>query len=409
MSPGPSIEVCCSCGQRYHADPAHQGRAIRCRCGRTLTIPPPHQAPRHRAAPAGRKPPGRFSGPGSVREILRRAWRGAGISARLHRYRRPVTLAAWGYLVAVSAYAGLLWTVGDAWWLATALLFGPRWPILIPFPLLLVAALLVRPALLVPLFLALGVAWGPAMGYRLGWRGWFADDRGDLRVVTFNINAGPNFRTLSIPQDLERFDPDVILLQECDSRLAERDYWPEGWTFRFDEGMCLGSRFPVRETTREERIETGEVGGTGSARLYRLAAPHGMIDLVGVHLETPRKGLESLRYGADASRMEPSTLVRDIGSRRISRWVRQHSKDAIVAGDFNMPVESAIYRRNWGDCTNAFSRVGRGFGYTRILRRFSVRIDHVLSCGGWVPVRAFVGPDLGSDHLPVIVDLRRRD
>lgn len=79
----------------------------------------------------------------------------------------------------------------------------------------------------------------------------------------------------------------------------------------------------------------------------------------------------------------------------------------MIAGDFNLVVESAIYRRHWSRCRNAFSRVGRGFGYTRVLRRFSARIDHVLSCGSWDPVAVELGPDLGSDHLPLIADFQR--
>jgi len=74
-----------------------------------------------------------------------------------------------------------------------------------------------------------------------------------------------------------------------------------------------------------------------------------------------------------------------------------------------LPVESTIYRANWGSCRNAFSSVGHGFGWTRVLPHFSLRIDHVLSCGGWRPLHAMVGPDLGSDHLPLIVDLARKD
>jgi endonuclease/exonuclease/phosphatase family metal-dependent hydrolase len=153
-------------------------------------------------------------------------------------------------------------------------------------------------------------------------------------------------------------------------------------------------------------VTSGTPGSPGSSGSRGSEGP---IDIAAIHLETPRKGLEILRYGGNISRMDPSTLVRSIGSGRVRNWVSKQSGQAIVAGDFNMPVESVIYRKDWSDCRNAFSSVGRGFGYTRILRRFSVRIDHVLTCGeGWTPVRAFIGPDLGSDHLPLIVDLKRR-
>jgi endonuclease/exonuclease/phosphatase family metal-dependent hydrolase len=178
---------------------------------------------------------------------------------------------------------------------------------------------------------------------------------------------------------------------------------------RAEGSICLGSKNPVLLETADSTADVGDLGDTGIARFFRLQGSEGPIDIAAIHLETPRKGLEILRYGGNISRMDPSTLVRSIGSGRVRNWVSKQSGQAIVAGDFNMPVESVIYRKDWSDCRNAFSSVGRGFGYTRILRRFSVRIDHVLTCGeGWTPVRAFIGPDLGSDHLPLIVDLKRR-
>ncbi len=338
----------------------------------------------------------------------RRFWLGRGILTRVApRVSRWARSLAWGYLALVVAFTAGLWLLGDRWWPVTALLFGPRWLILVPAPFVAAGALLVRPATLLPLTVSLGIAIGPGMGFRTGWRDWVESDHRDLRVITFNIDAGENFRAFAIPQDLERFAPDVMVFQECDEHLADPQYWPEGWTIRFDAGLCLGSRYPLLGSTQEEEVHTGDLGGTGTARLYRLDAPGGPVDLVSVHLETPRKGLQALEYGGNASRMGPSTFVRDVGSRRIRRWVARQSQAAIVAGDFNMPVESVIYQRYWSDCPNAFSAVGHGFGYTRILKGFSIRIDHVLDCGGWRPVKALVGPDLGSDHRPLIVDLRR--
>ncbi len=94
-----------------------------------------------------------------------------------------------------------------------------------------------------------------------------------------------------------------------------------------------------------------------------------------VHLETPRKGLERLRYEMDLGGVTLNTLVRDVGSARTSRWIATQSSNPIIAGDFNLPVES--------------------------------RIDHVLPCGSWRATHAEIGPDLGSNHLPLIVDLAR--
>ena len=320
-----------------------------------------------------------------------------------------MTRLAWGYLALVAVYAAVLWLGGDRWWPATLLLFIPRWPIVLPVPLLAIAVLPIRPRLLLPVGLATLVALGPAMGYRLGLQGWLhRPTTPNLRLVTFNVDAGENPRLLAISLGLEAYHPDVVVLQECSPELATPSSWPAGWTARYDQGICIAGRFPVIEARTVERIQTGDQGGTGSAMFYRLRADSGIIDLGVLHLETPRKGLEQLRYGGRISAMERNALVRDVGSRRLSRWFREQSDALIIAGDFNMPVESTIYRANWSSCNNAFSRVGTGFGGTRVLPKYSIRIDHVLTCGGWQPLKAVVGPDLGSDHRPLIVELARK-
>ena len=64
-------------------------------------------------------------------------------------------------------------------------------------------------------------------------------------------------------------------------------------------------------------VEESGLGGSGLAVHYRIAAPDGEIHLVNVHLETPRKGLESLRYGMTTARVADNTILRGIGSRRV--------------------------------------------------------------------------------------------
>jgi endonuclease/exonuclease/phosphatase (EEP) superfamily protein YafD len=103
--------------------------------------------------------------------------------------------------------------------------------------------------------------------------------------------------------------------------------------------------------------------------------------------------------------VESNAISREIESRVTSRWAVQGQLPLLVAGDFNLPVESRIYRESWGGFINAFSRSGRGFGFTRFNGWIRVRIDHVLAGPGWRVDRAWVGPDVGSDHRPVVADL----
>lgn len=381
------MEIRCVCGQVYHADPAHAGRQIRCRCGRTIRILNRGRSGRRFRLPSLSLP-----------------------ALRLPRWWTTVLgAAAWLYAAGALASAILLWALSDRWWPATVLLYGPRWFLLLPAAPLALAALLTRRRLLLPVGLALLIVLVPVMGLRSGWRGYLSGPmEGDtLRLVTFNVEGAGNEQSVNAPEALAALGADIMAFQECSSELVTAARRLAGWSVRRDRGLCLISRFPLEGTLLMEEIRTGEVGTTGAVARYHVTLPGGRLTLGNLHLETPRRGLERLRGSGEAARLVGNTLLREAGSRRASRWLEAQEVD-IVAGDFNLPVESRIYRENWTRCTNAFSRVGRGFGWTRILYRFSARIDHVLTCRGWSAIRAEIGPDLGSDHLPVIVDLVRR-
>ena len=77
----------------------------------------------------------------------------------------------------------------------------------------------------------------------------------------------------------------------------------------------------------------------------------------------------------------------------------------LVAGDFNLPSDSAIYRRDWASLPSAFETAGNGFGTSKRTGWFGVRIDHILLGPGWTCDRAFIGPHLNGDHRPLVADL----
>ena len=367
----------CACGRTYQPKPEHAGRSIRCKCGRILPIP---------------------GGAGHLA--------GSGLLGRL--VRRWTPWACWGWLIGVVVCAVLFWWLADAHWTATLILYGPRWPLLLPVPVLLVAALVVDRRLLVPVLVGVLVVLGPVMGGRTGWRTLFGvPDGTPLRIVTFNMRGGQNPLWQEVVPRLAGLNPDLILIQECDARIGDPGLLPLGWVFRRDANLCLLSREPVGLVQSLDVIRTQEDGMSGLVVAYPVPLADGHVLVGHVHLETPRRGIERFRWGGEVAGMSRSVLMRDAGSQRVSRWLTDaQAPAAIIAGDFNMPVESRIYRRHWSGCTNAFSRRGRGFGYTRVLPKWSARIDHVLICDPrWKVSRAFVGPDIGSDHLPVVVDL----
>jgi endonuclease/exonuclease/phosphatase (EEP) superfamily protein YafD len=436
----PTYTLRCKCGEEYHADEQSLGRRIACRrCGRVVDLRRSdpslvvlHEAEettahrrrrrrRTRRSRAERAIEGGERARAWVQEQVRRVAPPPppAPTSRRKRRRSPVAKAVgwavWGYLAAACLVALVMWGTGDEWWPGTVLLFVGRWIFLLPLALLVPAALVVRRRLLVPLLLAALVVAGPVMGARTGWRRYLqgAPAGPRLRVVSFNAGLGT-----AMAPDLwlfvEEWKADVVALQECGEALALATRSLAGWYHHDDErGLCLLSRYPIREVKSMDRgalqrvRETGAgIGGAGFVTRYVLDTPRGPLRLVNLHLETPRKGLEALIGGGDLQRLRDNTELRDIESGLASRWARQGATPSlVVAGDFNTPAESRIFRRHWGDFADAFSHVGVGLGATRYNGWIRVRIDHVLTGPAWRPVAATVGRDVGSDHRPLIVDL----
>jgi endonuclease/exonuclease/phosphatase (EEP) superfamily protein YafD len=141
-----------------------------------------------------------------------------------------------------------------------------------------------------------------------------------------------------------------------------------------------------------------------------LKTPGGIIRVGVVHLETPRDALDqfpdlsAIPTLGNVTRQNMAQRERE--SRVAREWIfRGDVYPTIVAGDFNLPIESAIYRRHWSDLRNAFSRSGVGLGYTKRTRLWGIRIDHILTTDHFVTDRVYLGQDVGSDHRPLLAVL----
>lgn len=340
---------------------------------------------------------------------------------------RTLWWSSLGYAAAVVLAGYLLWRRGDVWWPATALLFGPRWILAIPLAILLPAAALRDRALLVPLALVALLVAGPIAELRTGWRGLFTrpDAASDIRVVTFNVQGGTALASTAVGM-VQLWDADILIFQECGGALRSEinaladppqgptDYLPlPSWSADVRATLCVLSRFPIHEVEEMERAALRAAGGSGLVVTYRMSLGDRPIHVTNIHLETPRDGFLLLRAG-EIRRSIPTirekSQLRMIELEQARRWAnRVPDIPHLVAGDFNTPPESRAYRNAWADWTNAFSRVGRGYGGTRLNGWIRPRIDHILVNEGWTVVDARVGEDLGSDHLPVVATVRLRD
>jgi endonuclease/exonuclease/phosphatase (EEP) superfamily protein YafD len=184
-----------------------------------------------------------------------------------------------------------------------------------------------------------------------------------------------------------------------------------GYTLVHDGFACVLSRHPVLASQRVPESLADPVREAGVSRARRVLRVDVVVDerpvtLYAVHLESPRDALFAARH-FDGSRLQDNAERRSLNSRAASQFVDRSAPGLLVLGDFNLTVESALFRRDWGDLVNAFSVAGRGFGHTMFAGRHRVRIDHVLAGPAWRPIRAVVESGFPSEHQPVVVEFAR--
>ena len=323
---------------------------------------------------------------------------------------RGLSTLVWLYGLAMVGVALLMQRLSDVWWPATLVLFAPRWIWALPL-LVLVPWALWRRRRLLWVLMASAAIWllavagfvPPTMAALSG-----ARVQPELRVLTYNIGGGvvdPG----RIAAWLDSLAPDVAVFQECSAAIeaARPALAQRGWQVEVQYGSCMASRHRIRKVEARDPKEIHKMGGSGVIVRYEVQTPGRVVNVINLHLETVREGLDAvLHHGLNgAPAMETNIDQRELESVLARAFATQASSPLIVAGDFNMPVESAIYRANWSGFTNAFSCAGWGFGATKATGWHGIRIDHVLLGPGWTCLGASVGPDLGLDHRPMMVDL----
>jgi vancomycin resistance protein VanJ len=323
------------------------------------------------------------------------------------RLRRVLRLLVALYLAFLLGVCVCIYGPGERFWPTTLILFGPRWILAVPMLVLGIAAVRVDGRWVIALAASGLLLAGPLWGLSVPWRRILPGTGRDitLRLLTWNVGGEAIDReTLSRVLDIER--PDVVVLVECDqSLLAVRSHWHR----HADDQNCLLSRWPILQVHPRDQKDVLAQGGSGVMIRYALNTETGVVHLTSVHLETPREGLEAFlrgpRSGAAVLSAKYDQRAREM--RLAEKWANQtHGSARIVAGDFNAPPESDLMRDYWPEYQNCFGVAGLGFGHTKRTRTIGVRIDHVLATRDWTCVNARVVATAGSDHDPLVVDLR---
>src|SRR5262249_27751782 len=135
--------------------------------------------------------------------------------------------------------------------------------------------------------------------------------------------------------------------------------------------------------------------------------PLGPVHVFNLHLASARDGLYAVTHdhGGGPARVRANSALRREQSEVVARWASKVRGPLLLVGDFNTPPQRTPLAQVWGDYRDAFGFAGTGWGYTFFGCRTMVRIDHVLMGRGWYCRHCEVGPDVGSQHRPVLADL----
>ena len=338
----------------------------------------------------------------------------------MSRWDRWVRRLLWGYLALMLVIAALIQWTGDRWWFGTILLFGPRWVWGLPLALLLPGTLLplhwIRLRALLPPWLAATalLAW-PIMGWHPHVGAESPPNPSDLRVLSYNIGSESlsDYTTVKLSNLrwlVDAVRADVALFQECNA--SEEDLKVAFPEFDVHSGFdaCLVTRYVITRTDLRDREDIRALHGSGVIDRYELLTPGGPLSVLNLHLATVRKGLEQILndpLGLPAA-LDGVNSLRRAESAAARAWAARATMPQLIAGDFNMPQESRIYREFWGGFGSALADCGSGYDYTKVSGKSGIRIDHVLYDSAMVCTSAYVLSSLGGDHRPVFATLRRR-
>ena len=312
-------------------------------------------------------------------------------------YRVLILPGVIAYLFSVS----IVVLAADRFWLVDLLTFA--WPYIVAAgAMLTVAALVTRRLKAIVMALAgLAVALIPAADVPTARLAAAGDG---LKVMTANLYG----RNLDDPAPLVALlrteKPDIVVLQETTAALEETISAASLYAYqssteaRERDALKVFSRLPIRAETALKRAFTEERAYKQPLRL-ELETDGKPLFLYAFHPETPRRLWQwrdrnaYLSAAADAVRGDLETAP------------------VIVAGDWNTPTWSPFFRAFLKQAGLA-STAG---GWLQPVTRFSLKLDAIAYVGASIDhivvspdisVRARrVGPDFGSNHLPVITEL----
>jgi endonuclease/exonuclease/phosphatase (EEP) superfamily protein YafD len=219
-----------------------------------------------------------------------------------------------------------------------------------------------------------------------------------LRALLANVNA-ENRDSERLQRLIATSDPDIILLLEATPWLLDRlrnlgQRYPHGMSEPRDDpfGIALFSRYPL---TQSRIVHLGDAASPPAIVATMAATARTRpFTLIGVHPWPP------VSAGLAEGRNEQL--------RALASQVRQSSLPLLVLGDLNISPWSPWFARLLADSGLRDSRGGHGLqpSWPAGWWPLWIPIDHALFSEGIQIQHREIGPAIGSDHYPVIVDFQ---
>lgn len=262
-----------------------------------------------------------------------------------------------------------------------------------------------------------------------------ANQRATFTVMSYNVRSfyGEDDKNSadSIVRLIDTFRPDIICLQEFNTRLAEQS---EAY-LRMEEGY---HRATLARGSKEEPVASSMVI-LSKFKIIRsgvVLSPHtsvwadiemgrsrDTVRIINNHLRSTAINaddndyLSSHRYLADSAREEKllnmverhraNSLLRAQQADSLAEFLRQSPRRRLVCGDFNDTPSSYVYHTISEGLEDSFSRCGSGYSHT--FRGFFdlLRIDYILSSPDLEPLTYQTPKVPYSDHYPLYVVLKK--
>ncbi len=217
------------------------------------------------------------------------------------------------------------------------------------------------------------------------------------RLLLLNVSA--EFGDMDRVRDvIQRFDPDIVVLLEVDEKWIaglqpiEESYAHTVLKPQQDNfGIALYSRLPI---ARSGILYIGDAGVP--SLLAMLSCPDGEFRVLATHPLPP--------ISAGYARRRNDQLE------KLSAVITRTGSPVLMSGDLNASPWSYPFRRLLERTGLKDSSRGRGVQPTwpAFLPLFLIPIDHVLHSAEIEITGKKIGPGVGSDHYPVIVDFKVR-